>query len=567
MLLSLFLSRSNFRSTATLIVLCIVSTSIFLYPLPYAFSAGEWILEGSSKQVVAANDKSGNLVLFSIGTDDQPYYKYQFSPGGDWSSWVALEAYSKEITVGNDRDGHLEALMIQYDNDLYRRSLEEGNLLPTVRDKSMSVELVSEGLSFPTSMVFLDENTILVTQKYDGKVRLISNSKLSSQPVLDLPVNSSGESGLLGIAIPQSRPSNTNSTLVFLYSTEAAIDDGEAIGNRVYKYEWNGKELVNPELILDLPAVFMNHAGGKLKVDSNGDVYGVIGDQNKTSILQNIPGSSSVSDTGMVFRINQDGTPDERNPFFNKLSNRTVDKYYAYGIRNSFGITFDPVTGDLWMTENGPEIYDEINLVQPGFNSGWRTLMGPMSRSNVTTNDLFLLDNSEYSDPELSWLDTIGITDIEFLNSSKLGDKYQNNIFVGDINNGVLYYLEINANRTGIAFNDNNNLSDLVVDDASEASDLVFGTGFAGITDIETGPDGYLYILTFGGSIYRIIPTASLSLGTDAEVNTSESTNIPPFSPSGTESPSIPIEVILIGVGVAGVVAILVRKMRAKNSA
>ena len=58
-----------------------------------------------------------------------------------------------------------------------------------------------------------------------------------------------------------------------------------------------------------------------------------------------------------------------------------MHKYYAYGIRNSFGITFDPITGNLWQTENGPDVYDEINVVKPGFNSGWTQVMGPLSRN------------------------------------------------------------------------------------------------------------------------------------------------------------------------------------------
>ena len=155
-------------------------------------------------------------------------------------------------------------------------------------------------------------------------------------------------------------------------------------------------------------------------------------------------------------------------------------RYFAYGIRNSFEITFDPITGYLWDTENGEANYDEVNLVKPGFNSGWYQVMGPISRSNITQRDLVNFKGSHYSDPVFSWYSAIGATDIGFLKSSKLGEKYTDNIFtdnifVGDINNGNLYYLEVNKTRTGLTFDSNTQpgLSDMVADDnkVSEITD------------------------------------------------------------------------------------------------
>jgi aldose sugar dehydrogenase len=198
-------------------------------------------------------------------------------------------------------------------------------------------------------------------------------------------------------------------------------------------------------------------------------------------------------------------------------------RYYAYGIRNSFGIDFDPVTGNLWDTENGEHNYDEVNLVKPGFNSGWAKIMGPVSRNNNNTaqqQNLVMFTGSEYADPVFSWKEQVGITDIEFFNSTRLGTEYANNIFVGDINNGNLYYFEVNDNRTGLHFgtraenddkHDNKSdtqagLQDLVADNSDELATITFGTDFGRITDIETGPDGLLYILSYeDGKIYRII--------------------------------------------------------------
>jgi glucose/arabinose dehydrogenase len=139
--------------------------------------------------------------------------------------------------------------------------------------------------------------------------------------------------------------------------------------------------------------------------------------------------------------------------------------------------------------------------------------MGPISHSDIEQSDLVeelvVFEGSKYADPVFSWEEQVGVTDLEFLNSTALGPKYAYNLFVGDINNGNLYFFELNENRTGIELYDNDleELTDQVADDDQELSEIVFGIGFEeGITDVETGPDGFLYILTFNGSIYRILP-------------------------------------------------------------
>ena len=136
------------------------------------------------------------------------------------------------------------------------------------------------------------------------------------------------------------------------------------------------------------------------------------------------------------------------NPFAN-INNDALKRYYAYGIRNSFGIAFDPVTGNLWNTENGLEAYDEINLVKPGFNSGWTLIMSPISRGSISQDQLINFPGSSYHDPILSWQNPVAITAIEFFKSAELGEKYKNNIFVGDYNKGN--YISLNLTMIGQA--------------------------------------------------------------------------------------------------------------------
>jgi glucose/arabinose dehydrogenase len=397
---------------------------------------------------------------------------------------------------------------------------------PAVKDPSLKIELVAQGLASPTSMAFLDNNNILVLQK-EGTVQLISNGKLQPQPVLQVQVDSKNERGLLGIATMKEKgntianssttPSPSNSD-VFLYYSES--QGGKLVGNKVYKYLWDGHALVNPTLILDLPAKpGTNHQGGKLTLGPDNYLYAVIGELQRNGQLQNINDGPPPDDSGVIFRVKPaDGSPAPNNPF--SVQNKTADassstdnklsRYYAYGIRNSFGLAFDPVTSKLWDTENGENSYDEINVVNSGFNSGWKKVMGPISKSGITEDQLVHFQGSKYADPVFSWLDSIGVTDIEFLKSSKLGANYENNIFVGDITKGNLYYFKVNENRTALKFDDKQpGLSDLVADNNQEVSAIALGTGFGGITDLETGPDGYLYILSYGnGSVYRIIPSS-----------------------------------------------------------
>ena len=425
---------------------------------------------------------------------------------------------------------------------------------PTLDDSDLEVELVTEGLESPTSLAFIGNHGDMLILEKSGEVILFTSENMSKRSLLNLTVNDQNERGLLGVAVLDNisdlhtttaiaarsndqtittRDNNSTSdatpaspsstvTFVFFYLTDASKEDrSQVLGNRIYRFVWNDtdKSLSNGTLILDLPVLpGQNHNGGKLVADSeNRYIYAVIGDLNRKGMLQNFKNGSLPDDTSAILRINPDGSPPQGNPFLNVSimddgSYSNLSKYYAYGIRNSFGLAIDPVTGILWDTENGPDGFDEINIVRPGFNSGWAIVMGPIESSNVTSeNDLVnFRGSSSYADPVFSWGRAVGVTDIEFYNSDKLGNDYTNNIFVGDANNGYLYFFEVNEDRSGLQFEEPRLADDLVASNDRQRAAVTFGTGFpSSITDVETGPDGYLYILTFHptkGTISRIVP-------------------------------------------------------------
>ena len=388
---------------------------------------------------------------------------------------------------------------------------------PSISEPSLTAELVLDGLLSPTSIAFLNENKILLLEK-EGRVRLISNGQLQSQPVLQLVgVESNNERGLLGIEVMDNK--------VFLYVTESGAQvegiptEGD-VRNRVYSYTWDGTSLTNPQLLLDLPSgPGTNHQGGKLKIGPDNQLYVVVGEMQREGQLQNFQSGPAPDDTGVILRVNPaDGSPSSGNPLSSEPAN-PLSKYYAYGIRNSFGIDFDPVTGKLWDAENGEDVFDEVNVVEPGFNSGWKRVMGPIAaNTGVSESNLVNVAGAQYADPVFSWAESIGVTDIEFFNSTAFGPSDENGIFVGDITTGTLFYFEPNADRTGMNLESDPLLSDLIADSDDETSAVTFGTGFTGISDIETSPDGNLYILAFDreaegqGSLYRILPTGEAEL-------------------------------------------------------
>ena len=440
--------------------------------------------------------------------------------------------------------------------ELSQQQVNNTNIIdPFLNDSKLEVELITEGLDSTTSMAFIgNQGDILILEK-GGKVILFSNESKTKIPLVNFTVNENFERGLLGVAVlnnisdsdttaisasgnnqtiisrddddgasdvTTALPSSSSTpTFVFFYLTEASKEDrSQVLGNRIYRFEWNDtdKSLSNGTLILDLPVLpGPTDNGGKLLADSeNRHIYAVIGDLNRKGMLQNFKNGSLPDDTSAILRINPDGSPAQGNPFLNvsrtEGSYSNLSKYYAYGIRNSFGLAIDPVTGILWDTENGPDGFDEINVVRPGFNSGWAIVMGPIERSNPTSeNDLVnFLGSSSYADPVFSWGRAVGVTDIEFYNSDKLGNDYTNNIFVGDANNGHLYFFEVNEDRSGLELEHPRLADDLVASNDRQRAAVTFGTGFpSSITDVETGPDGYLYVLTFHptmGTISRIMP-------------------------------------------------------------
>ena len=414
---------------------------------------------------------------------------------------------------------------------------------PSLSDPTLAVDTVLSSLSGPVSMAFLGPNEFLFLEKNSGRVRRVVGGVLQASPVLDVAVNTDNERGLLGIAVNSQSPPR-----VFLFYTEVADpegdggpDSGTPLGNRVYRYTWNAAaaQLEDRQLVLDLPVTpGPNHNGGVLVlgpppspaptplIGDGAPLYVVVGDLNRGGQLENIAGGAAPDDSAVVLRVQQDGSAAPGNPFVPYCSLTTaqacptglgcpggqtcrtqVARYYAYGIRNSFGMALDPLTGALWNTENGPGSYDEVNRVDAGFNSGWLPIMGPDGRDPEGVGNLFAMPGgaSVYSDPEFSWLSPVAVTGIVFPTGGALGPAYDDVALVADFNHGQLYRFPLNGGRTGFDLGDVEDLDDLVADDAGERDLLRLGSGFGGISQLVRAPDGSIYVVAVGGgAIYRV---------------------------------------------------------------
>jgi aldose sugar dehydrogenase len=455
---------------------------------------------------------------------------------------------------------------------------------PELLDPDLAVQTAASGLSQPVSMAFIGKDDMLVLEKASGQVKRVVDGEVQGV-VLDLPVNSASERGLLGIAV---HPKFRRNGWVYLFWSESrtgadsdSLDGVRLLGNRIDRFEWNGAALEFDRNILQFRSFQAdanqplrgNHDGGVLRFGPDGKLYAIVGDTGRRGQLQNLvdgPFGPGIADdqfggpepddahrTGVIVRLSDDGSAPRDNPFFGVGRamggevGANIQRLYAYGLRNSFGMAFDPRSGDLWEEENGDDSFSELNRVEPGMNSGWVQIMGPASRvaqfkaietdptapqpfapagyfglqqirwlpTNIADTPeqalsrLFMLPGAEFSDPELSWKFEVGPGGLGFLDGRGLGREYRGDLFMGGsrdfLEGGHLFRFELTGNRRAVDVADPR-LRDGVADNVNkweitESESLLFGRNFGVGTDIQTGPDGHLYVVSLShGAVYEI---------------------------------------------------------------
>jgi glucose/arabinose dehydrogenase/plastocyanin len=362
---------------------------------------------------------------------------------------------------------------------------------------------------------------MLVLQRQNNSIARIVNGQMLDEPVLDLG-NTVKTSCMCDIAILHN---DTGTSYAYLYYFQAQVteDNGTTrVINSLYRYDITNDKFTNPKLIFEMPtSLGTPHNGGKVMVGPDNNIYLTIGeiDHYRTK-AQNVKNGSLPDGSSSILRFTPNGDPVDAGLLGDS---HPLDKYYAYGIRNSFGIRYDPITSNIWMTDNGGGFGDEINIVRPGFDGGWNKIMG-LSTFNKTFSltDLELFNGTgKYYDPVFDWREPIGVTDLVFVPSDELGKEYEGNLFVGEYNSGYLYRFLLNQSRTGLLLN--GSLSDGVANNSVEKLEAAFAKINGGsATDLEIGPDGLIYIASSNGKIMRLEPMDTNSSFPLIETNVTE---------------------------------------------
>ncbi len=333
------------------------------------------------------------------------------------------------------------------------------------------VETFLSPIEFPVSMAFAPDGRIFFTEKNTGKVRIVEDGTLLPDAFVTVSVQNNGERGLLGVTFDPDY--ETDGYVYVFYTNPAPLD------NRVVRYTDVGGVGTSPLLLLavtDDSPFSSNHNGGNLHFGPDGKLYVTIGDNG--SVPNN---SQEMNDPrGKILRINPDGTIPADNPFYDDGDPGTGndDRIFAMGLRNSFDFDFHPVTGDLFATENGPSVDDEVNIILPGGNYGWPVVTG-------------IAGNPLYEDPILEYTPTIAPTGLTFYTGDQF-PGWENDLLFVDWNTGTLHRVVL----TGPDFR--------------QVATELFPTQISFLNDVEIGPDGWIYMIQGSysgtGAIYRMGP-------------------------------------------------------------
>jgi len=333
---------------------------------------------------------------------------------------------------------------------------------------------VAAGLAEPTAMAFAPDGRVFVCLQ-GGQLRVVENDVLLPTPFLTVPVDSSVERGLLGVAFD---PNFNANRFVYVYYTAATTPRR----NRISRFTADGNVAApgSEVVLLELDNLSAgNHNGGAMHFGPDGKLYVATGENAVPSNAQTLANLH-----GKVLRLNPDGTPPSDNPFFTQASGRNR-AIWALGLRNPFTFAFQPGTGRMFVNDVGANAWEEVNEGVAGANYGWPATEGP------TTDSRFRAPLYAYQH-NAGRVRGCAVTGGTFYNPSarQFPDAYSGRYFFADLCGGWIMTLDPSA-------------------PAGDANPAAFAEGVAGPVDLKVGPDGSLYYLArFEGALYRVRFTA-----------------------------------------------------------
>lgn len=324
---------------------------------------------------------------------------------------------------------------------------------PSSAQPKLNVQVFAQNLDTPWEIGFAPDGRIFVTER-PGRIRIIKNGQLQTEPWMTLDVAEVGEGGLLGLALDPQFPQNH-----FIYVAYTYRASSGRLQNRLVRLRDDpvtGKGSVD-KVLLDGILGASNHDGGRVKFGPDGKLYWTTGDAQNGALAQD---PSSLN--GKILRINPDGTIPSDNPFRSAV--------YSYGHRNSEGLAWQPGTGRLYATEHGPSgekgcCQDEVNLIEPGKNYGWPIISGDEQREGMVSPIIQSGSNATWA-PSGATFVTRG--------------PWAGSLVFAGLRGQALYRLTLDPN-------DPRKVQNLQV---------LFQGQFGRLRDVVEGPDGALYILT-----------------------------------------------------------------------
>jgi glucose/arabinose dehydrogenase len=334
------------------------------------------------------------------------------------------------------------------------------------RTGTIVAEPVATGLDHPATFVFAPDGTIFYGERLTGEIRRIDPVTGTDTHVFTVPGvigEATNEQGLVGLTVPPDFPATP-----WLYAYASRKVGGTA-RDQIVRIKTTGGVSHTLQLVLDVKEASVRHNGGRMLFGPDGMLYIVVGESYESWRAQDL-----TQNGGKVLRMTPGGQVPDDNPF--------PDSYaYSYGNRNSFGLAFDPKTGDLWETENGPECNDELNRILPGRNYGWgpsETCVGDEPRD---TNS----DGPHPIQPQLWYAPTIAPTGIAFCEGCGLGSAREGDLLFGSFDTGDIHEVRLSADRTRAV---------------RDTTPFHHGTF---VLSIERAPDGALYF-SDGSGIFRL---------------------------------------------------------------
>ena len=337
-------------------------------------------------------------------------------------------------------------------------------------------QLVTEGIDIPWGMAWLDEKTILVSDR-KGELRVIKNGVLLHEKVTGLPeILVQGQGGLLDVAVD---PNYAQNSLIY-FSYSGLEGEGEGAHTSVLRAKLQDFKLTERTVIFEAAPNTNKgqHYGSRLTFDKQGYLYISSGDRGD----RNINPQRLDRDAGKIHRINSDGSIPKDNPFVGqKNANPSI---FSYGHRNPQGMAVHPVTGDIWTHEHGPKGGDEVNIIKPSLNYGWPVISYGVNYSGSSFTDL--TEKAGMEQPVWYWVPSIAPSGMTFVTSDIYPD-WKGKIIVGSLKFAYLVALELDGNKV--------------------LSQDIFFTGIGRVRNVKQGADGYIYVATDGAGIFKIVPS------------------------------------------------------------